>query len=908
METAQAEPYDYFDTKALQWADPAREPLSYEQYLARHPLLPFQCNLILGVTHAVDDTLPFLIVVNASLYSQVDSAIARYIADIRADNFAPILYTSLGGTPQEFKDSLIIPAWQMGAVGALLVGDLPVPWFELYHDFDNNGIPDDSLLHDFPCDLFYMDIDGVWGDTTGNGIYDLHQGNMAPEFWIGRLTASPLLGDEAQLTRNYFAKNHAFRTGALGLPPRALAYIDDDWAGGAPAWAEAVELTWDNTDLVNEINTTTADDYITRWDDDYQHLLLASHSSPILHSLKENWGQQWGTVFWHQISAGNPHFLFYNLFACSNCRYVEDNYCGGIYIFDGAYGINAVGSSKTGSMLFFEDYYAPLGLAETVGESLNRWFALHGNEPGAVMWSRSWFYGMTNSGDPALRIVSSLELISHSFIDDCSGFTIGDGDGVPDAGETVELRLTFFNRSSVNFSNLTVTGWLQTPYAQFLDSTAVIPSLAAGDSAVASGLLLELSRNTPDNYIQEVLFEIREGISRVWYQELEFAVRAEMIEMVSYQWREIIGNGNGIFDEGETIGLTFTLKNIGGNDCFEENPFLQPLTTGIIDTSFEGRYYFPIDTAVQLDEMALRFVSFPGGNAAAAALAFHGPFDDVVREKFYLPGGDNLNIVDYCDDDRLYISYPVNYEYNNAWNVDSSEYYSPPASYRFGAGPEYPAMADGALELPFINLLPNTMLTFIHKYDIEAGYDGGILEIWDGEQWSLIHPAGDYPGISVSNGSFPSVPCYNGLLSDWSIAVFDLSSFTGGVKIRFRFGSDGGLERQGWFIDDIRLWSLGQGIEEERKSPLPVKFALTGSHPNPFNASTDITFSIPQDGWVKLTVYNTMGRRVAALEDGLLKAGMKRYRWDASRLPSGIYFYRLDYEGKRLTGKCLLLK
>ena len=399
-------PYDYLNTEVTRWADPTREPLTYEEYIRDNPIQPFQFTLV----SATDDTLPFVIIVNTTLYPQISASIDQYMSDLQAEDFAPVLYTAQGGTPQELKDDILRVEWELGAVGALLVGDLPVPWFELYEDFDNNSIPDDPWMVNFPCDLFYMDLNGGWWDFSMNGINDVHEGLWEPDIWIGRLTASTLQGSEAANINNYFAKNHAYREGTLTLPDRALAYIDDDWAGAAYEWGAAVAMTWETTDIVSEINTTTASDYMERWDDNYQHVLLCSHSSPTLHTLKQNNGQSWGYVYWNQISSGDPNFLFYNLFACSNCKFVENNYCGGVYIFNDTYGINAVGSAKTGAMLFFEDYYEPLGEGETFGESLIRWFALHGNEPGSIMWARSWFYGMTNLGDPTLRVIAAPEL------------------------------------------------------------------------------------------------------------------------------------------------------------------------------------------------------------------------------------------------------------------------------------------------------------------------------------------------------------------------------------------------------------------------------------------------------------------------------------------------------------------
>lgn len=399
--------YDYHKTEVTRWTDPDHEPLTYQQYMETQSFLPFNADLIQRVDNIIDEPLPFVIIVNTMLYPQIQYAVSRYIGDLIINDYEPVLYTASGGTAEDIKNDILIPEWNLGAAGALLIGDLPVPWFELYEDFDNNGQPDNPWMVNFPCDYYYMDLDGGWWDFNVNGIYDVHEGAMEPDFWIGRLTASTLSGDESALINNYFDKNHDYRTGSMGLPFRALAYIDDDWSGAAYEWGAAVAQTWEETDIVSDNNTTTASDYMARWDDNYHHALLCAHSAPTLHSLKQNNGQSWGYVYWNQISTGDPNFLFYNLFACSNCKYVEDNYCGGVYLFNDTYGINAIGSAKTGAMLYFEDYYGPLGEGETLGEAFRYWLALHGNEPGSVMWARSWFYGMTNLGDPVLKITPS---------------------------------------------------------------------------------------------------------------------------------------------------------------------------------------------------------------------------------------------------------------------------------------------------------------------------------------------------------------------------------------------------------------------------------------------------------------------------------------------------------------------
>jgi len=87
------------------------------------------------------------------------------------------------------------------------------------------------------------------------------------------------------------------------------------------------------------------------------------------------------------------------------------------------------------------------------------------------------------------------------------------------------------------------------------------------------------------------------------------------------------------------------------------------------------------------------------------------------------------------------------------------------------------------------------------------------------------------------------------------------------------------------------------------------EFSLKGNYPNPFNPSTTIEFTVPENGHATLKVYNVIGQQVATLFDGIAKAEQNnKVTFDASQLSSGIYFSTLEFNNQRLVKKMSLTK
>ena len=100
---------------------------------------------------------------------------------------------------------------------------------------------------------------------------------------------------------------------------------------------------------------------------------------------------------------------------------------------------------------------------------------------------------------------------------------------------------------------------------------------------------------------------------------------------------------------------------------------------------------------------------------------------------------------------------------------------------------------------------------------------------------------------------------------------------------------------------------LATAVEAVRDADVPSAFRLDQNYPNPFNPTTAISYQLVANSYVTLKVYDLLGREVATLVNGQLAAGSYKTTFDASRLSSGVYLYRLAADGATIQTKKMLL-
>ena len=122
--------------------------------------------------------------------------------------------------------------------------------------------------------------------------------------------------------------------------------------------------------------------------------------------------------------------------------------------------------------------------------------------------------------------------------------------------------------------------------------------------------------------------------------------------------------------------------------------------------------------------------------------------------------------------------------------------------------------------------------------------------------------------------------------------------------------SDCGYIATGGANDNIYLIKLAPEVTSinENQSKILTNFQLRQNHPNPFNPTTNIEFSIPISEFVTLKIYNVLGEEVTTLVSEKLTAGKYKYKWDVGGLASGMYFYKLEAGNFVQTKKMLLIR
>lgn len=258
------------------------------------------------------------------------------------------------------------------------------------------------------------------------------------------------------------------------------------------------------------------------------------------------------------------------------------------------------------------------------------------------------------------------------------------------------------------------------------------------------------------------------------------------------------------------------------------------------------------------------------------------------------------------------------------WEIVSSRAYSGTNSW-FMPDPDQFAYTTLQLSSAY-NVTANTKFSFRHFFDMEAGFDGGVIEISTDEvQWedlgefitknpynNFIPLTSPVLGVPVPTASLlgSDVFCYSGRSNRFILTEVDLSSFAGeSVFIRYRFGSDVATAADGWYIDDIGYYEgnpvFVRGIVSAQSGTTPAAsdtvetYVISGtssvnskinknisitSFPNPSNGEFTLNISEPMRSDYTIEITNVFGQTVKTFN-----ASQGTTQLALQDLPKGVY-------------------
>ncbi len=223
-------------------------------------------------------------------------------------------------------------------------------------------------------------------------------------------------------------------------------------------------------------------------------------------------------------------------------------------------------------------------------------------------------------------------------------------------------------------------------------------------------------------------------------------------------------------------------------------------------------------------------------------------------------------------------------------------------------------------------------INFTDNFHFFGFYEGGLRQIrqgdLDNDQKPDLYMAGNYNeavydweyqgGSAIDPASFISYTIFQDDTTDDVTPGFDQGKFRASKLVIGDLDNDGNgdmvVSSASLAADKPTLIMLENGpsvsIDDQPGHRLD-KFDLAQNYPNPFNPETQIRYTIENAGHVKLSVYNVLGQEILTIRDQYQVPGNYNVQWtgvdnNGAKVPSGVYFYRLEANGKKMSKKMVL--
>jgi hypothetical protein len=477
---------------------------------------------------------------------------------------------------------------------------------------------------------------------------------------------------------------------------------------------------------------------------------------------------------------------------------------------------------------------------------------------------------------------------------------LGNGNGLMDYGETNKLTFRAKNVGSVSASNVTIKVNTTNSYITMTDSTESFGTIAANGTVIKTdAFAYTVSNLIPDNTTVTFNVTATDG-TNTWTSSFDLTGHAAVLKMGSNIIVDSTGNNNGSLDPGETAKFKIAIKNTGSsagqNVCAKLTT-----TSSYITMTTDTLVYGSIPSADSVRNAFQLSVasSTPSGTVAAFKLKMYNLAGAIVSIDSFTVTIGQISIIIGTGTNAE--SYPIDRYYNymrwqaiylrneigTSGTITKIKFYQSNGMSGVTSGPTtvYMTMvSDSTLATGSWDVTGHTTV-----------YSSGTITNLSAEGWleiTLTTPFNFY--MSQNKNLLISIQRdYQSYLNSYPTYNYSTLSVYRSRRNRNDSSMPTSLT-QSYYRANLQLLMNTTTSVSNQIVGIPKKYDLKQNYPNPFNPITKINYELPKDGFVKLTVYDILGREVRTLINEVKAAGYYSVDFDATSLSSGVYFYKLE--------------
>ncbi len=523
---------------------------------------------------------------------------------------------------------------------------------------------------------------------------------------------------------------------------------------------------------------------------------------------------------------------------------------------------------------------------------------------------------------------SYLVLGSSLLDDDMAGGSSGNGDGVANPGETIELWATVRNVGAADATDVTGTLTTTTPGVTILNPTASWADIPQGGQGTnTTALRFQVASSVTDGTALSFTLTMTDA-ANTRLLPLQYVTAAPNLAHYWHQMSDLTtGNGNGVIDPGEVIVVPVTVSNRGSTGALNVTALASSGSAQItVLAGTATAASIPVNGASELTPgftLAVASGAVPG-EVLAVSLTISTADGYQTTSSFTLKVG--TAVYDECEAEApwtlattgdnatsgLWVrGDPVGTVYNSQQCQPEDDHTAAPGTDCYVTGQGVPGGAAGTedvdggkttLTTPLLDLsqITDARVTYWRWYTNNLGNNPGT------DPW-VVQISGD-GGTSWVN--LENTTASANSWTQMSFLVSDYLTPTNQMRVRFIANDVSPNSLVEAAVDDFEISGTSAPVAVE-EAPSVAALRLDAPRPNPFPAGTRLRYALPTAGPISLQVFGIDGRLVRSLVNGVQTAGEHEAVWDgrnSSGRPAspGIYFTRLK-AGRRVLSQRMVV-